>query len=156
MLFLLFQIGNDRYALDATQVAIVLPLARCKKVPGTPDWIEGVFSYCNQMVPVLDINMLATGKPAAVRLSTRLVLVHYTPPGQTTQLLGLIVEKTSETLRCDPAAFSDSGLNHEDTPYLGPVMQHAGGLLQRIEVQDLLDASARNILFPQGVQHERD
>lgn len=149
MLFLLFQIGNDRYALDATQVAIVLPLARCKKVPGAPGWVEGVFNYCDRMVPVLDINMLAAGKPAAVRLSTRLVLVHYTPPGQAAQLLGLIVEKASEMLRCDPDTFVDSGLNLDDTPYLGPVMRHPNGLVQRIEVQDLLDESVKNMLFPQ-------
>jgi chemotaxis-related protein WspB len=148
MLFLLFQIGRDRYALNTAQVAIVLPLARCKKVPGAPEWVEGLLTYGEQSVPVLDISRLALGRPAAALLSTRLVLVHYTPPGQSAQLLGLIMEKATETLQCDPAAFTDSGLAHEAAPYLGPVMQHAQGLIQRIEVQDLLDASVQKLLFP--------
>lgn len=150
MLFLLFQIGRDRYALNAAQVAIVLPLARCKKVPGAPDWVEGLFTYGTQSVPVLDVSQLALGQRAAPLLSTRLVLVHYTPAGQTPQLLGLIMEKATETLQCDPAAFVASGVANDATPYLGPVMQHTSGMIQRIDVHDLLDASVQKLLFPQG------
>jgi chemotaxis-related protein WspB len=35
-LFLLFSIGRDRYALQASDVAVVLSLAQCKALPGTP------------------------------------------------------------------------------------------------------------------------
>lgn len=150
MLFLLFQIGRDRYALSATQVAIVLPLARCKKVPGAPDWVEGLFNYGEQTVPVLDLSKLALGQAAVARLSTRLVLVHYTPDGQPAQLLGLIMEKATETLQCDPALFRESGLAHDNAQYLGQVMQHDYGLIQRIEVKDLIDVSVQKLLFPQG------
>lgn len=149
MLFLLFQIGRDRYALEAAQVALVLPLAQLKKVPGTPPWVMGLFNYNGQHIPVLDISLLATGQPAAARLSTRLVLVHYTPAGKPPQLLGLIVEKATNTLRCDPTDFSHSGLSNEDTPYLGPVLRRDDGLIQRINVQDLLDASVQALLFPE-------
>lgn len=151
MLFLLFHIGRDRYALDATQVAVVLPLARLKKVPGTPAWVSGLFSYGEQHVPVLDISLLTTGRQADLRLSTRLVLVHYTPAGQASQLLGLIVEKATETLRCDPADFSASGLSNDDARYLGPVLRRDDGLVQRIEVHDLLDVSVQALLFPEVV-----
>lgn len=150
MLFLLFQIGRDRYALNAAQVAIVLPHARCKKVPGAPDWVEGLFTYGTQSVPVLDVSQLALGQRAAPLLSTRLVLVHYTPVGQTPQLLGLVMEKATETLQCDPAAFVASGVANDAAPYLGPVMQHTSGMIQRIDVHDLLDTSVQKLLFPQG------
>lgn len=151
MLFLLFQIGRDRYALEAAQVALVLPLARLKEVPGTPPWVTGLFNYDGQHVPVLDVSLLATGQAAAARLSTRLVLVHYTPAGQAPQLLGLVVEKATDTLRCDPHDFSDSGLSNEDARYLGPVLRRDDGLIQRINVQDLLDASVQAALFPEVV-----
>lgn len=151
MLFLLFQIGRDRYALEAAQVALVLPLARLKEVPGTPAWVLGLFNYDGQHVPVLDVSLLATGQAAASRLSTRLVLVHYTPLGQTPQLLGLVVEKATDTLRCDPADFSDSGLSNQDARYLGRVLRRDDGLIQRINVQDLLDTSVQALLFPEVV-----
>jgi chemotaxis-related protein WspB len=61
----------------------------------------------------------------------------------------LIVEKATDTLRCDAAAFSASGVAHENARYLGPVMQHASGLIQWIKVADLLDTSIQALLFPE-------
>ena len=36
MLFLVFELGNDRYALDAAQIVEVLPLVALKQMPGAP------------------------------------------------------------------------------------------------------------------------
>jgi len=149
MLFLIFQIGNDRYALETSQVAVVLPPAPCKQVPDAPPWVRGIFSYDGRNVPVLDVSMLAIGKPAAERLSTRLVLTHYMPAGQAPQLLGLIVEKATDTLRCDAEDFIASGLLHENARYLGPVMRHQGELIQWVKVADMLDEAAQALLFPE-------
>jgi len=149
MLFLIFQIGNDRYALDTSQVAVVLPPAPCKQVPDAPAWVRGIFSYDGRNVPVLDVSMLALGTPAAAWLSTRLVLTHYTPAGQVPQLLGLIVEKATDTLRCEAGDFNDSGLLHENARYLGPVMRHGGELVQWVKVAAILDDAVQALLFPQ-------
>lgn len=147
-LFLLFYIGRDRYALPASDVAVVLPFVQCKQVPGVPPWVAGLFNYAGRHVPVIDICKLAEDRPTPQRMSTRLVLAHYTPVGQPQQLLGLILEKATDTLRCDPAQFFASGLSNEDARYLGPVMRHGNELLQWVTVQDLLDATTQALLFP--------
>ncbi|WP_016836504.1 chemotaxis protein CheW [Herbaspirillum lusitanum] len=149
MLFLIFQIGNERYALDAAQVAVVLPPAPCKQVPEAPPWVRGIFSHEGSNVPVLDVSMLALGTPAAARLSTRMVLVRYTPEGKTPQLLGLIVERATDTLRCEAADFTGSGLAHDNARYLGPVMRHGDSLIQWVKVADMLDAEVQALLFPE-------
>jgi chemotaxis-related protein WspB len=149
-LFLLFSIGRDRYALQASDVAAVLPLAPCKQVPGAPAWVAGLFSYGRGHVPVIDVGMLAQGQPAAALLSTRLVLAHYAPPGQPSRLLGLVLEKATDTLRCDPQDFLASGLSNQGARYLGPVLRHRDGLLQWITVAELLDDAIRTLLFEQA------
>jgi chemotaxis-related protein WspB len=149
MLFLIFQIGNERYALDVAQVAVVLPPAPCKQVPEAPPWVRGIFSHEGRNVPVLDVSMLALGTPAAARLSTRMVLAHYLPEGGESQLLGLIVERATDTLRCEAADFTGSGLAHDNARYLGPVMRHGDGLIQWIKVVDMLDADVQALLFPE-------
>ena len=150
MLCLLFQIGQERYAIASSEIAVVLPQVSCKQIPQAPAWVRGIFHYQGRHVPVLDTSMLALGRPAAARLSTRLVLVHYVPPaGGVAQLLGLIVEKATDTLRCEAADFSDSGLVHENARYLGPVMQHQGQLIQLIHVADLLEEHVCALLFAQ-------
>lgn len=153
-LFLLFSIGRDRYALQASDVAVVLPLAQCKALPGTPPWVRGLFSYGARHVPVIDLPQLATGRAAAVRVSTRLVLAHYAPPGHAPELLGLLLEQATDTLRCDPADFLASGISNEDARYLGPVMRHQDGLLQWVKVDELLDEPTRALLYPEGQAQE--
>src|SRR4051812_41962294 len=138
MLFLLFQLGKDRYALDASQVAEVLPLVNIKKLPQSPPGIAGAFSYRGTPTPVLDLSEFALGKPAQARLSTRLILVHYPTHNGKAELLGLIAEKATETLRRDVTEFTDAGVTNDNTPYLGPVTTDSRGIIQWIELNRLL------------------
>ena len=152
MLFILFQLGRDHYALDAAQVAEVLPLVQVKKIPRAPAGVAGVFTYRGAPVPVLDLSLLALGRPAHSRLSTRLLLVHYPDATGTKRLLGLIAEKATETLRREPGDFVASGVKSDGAPYLGPVVNDARGLIQWIEVDKLLPESVRDVLFKQTVE----
>jgi len=147
MLFILFQLGRDCYALDAAQVAEVLPLVRTKKIPRAPVGVAGVFTYHGAPVPVIDLSELALGRPSHARLSTRLLLVRYPDATGARRLLGLIAEKATETLRREPGDFVASGVRSDGAPYLGPVASDARGLIQWVEVEKLLPASVREVLF---------
>ena len=148
-LFLLFRIGSERYALRATEVAEVLPRLPLKPIAQAPNWVAGVFAYRGAVVPVIDLSALTFGQPAQTRTSTRLVLVNYRADEFTeVQLLGLILEQASDTLRCNPADFQPYGLDNRQAPYLGPVREDAQGLLQWVRVADLLDDQVRALLFP--------
>ena len=133
-LFLVFRIGNERYALQAIEVAEVLPRLPLKPIAKAPDWVAGVFAYRGAVVPVIDLSALTFGEPAQVRTSTRLV--------------GLILEQATDTLRCHPTEFQPYGLDNRQAPYLGPVREDAQGLLQWVRVADLLDERVRGLLFP--------
>ena len=148
-LFLVFRIGNERYALQAIEVAEVLPRLPLKPIPRAPEWVAGVFAYRGAVVPVIDLSALTFGQPAQTRTSTRLVLVNYRADEFTeVQLLGLILEQASDTLRCNPADFQPYGLDNRQAPYLGPVREDAQGLLQWVRVADLLDDQVRALLYP--------
>jgi len=149
MLCLLFQIGQERYAIDTREIVVVLPLQVCKQIAQAPAWVCGILHHEGRNVPVLDMSMLALGRPAAARLSTRLVLVQYvSAPGAAAQLLGLVLEKATDTLRCNADDFTASGLVNENARYLGPIMAHRGQLIQWLNIAALLDASAQAQLFP--------
>jgi chemotaxis-related protein WspB len=148
-LFLVFHVGNERFALQAIEVAEVLPRLPLKPIARAPEWVAGVFAYRGAVVPVIDLSALTFGHPAQARTSTRLVLVHYRPDAATpAQLLGLILEQATDTLRCNPADFQPYGLDNRQAPYLGPVREDAQGLLQWVRVADLLDDQVRALLFP--------
>jgi chemotaxis-related protein WspB len=147
MLFLLFRLADDRYALDVAQVAEVLPLLQIKQIPMAPAGVAGAINYHHGPVPVIDLSELAFGRPATRRLSTRIVLVHYPDGDGTPRLLGLIVEKATETMRRDPRDFVASGIHDDGTSYLGPVVADEHGLIQWVAVDKLLPGVIRDLLF---------
>lgn len=150
MLFLLFQLGGDRYALDAGQIVEVLPLVALKALPGAARGVAGLLDYRGTAVPVVDLAAMALGTPAAARVSTRLLIVRYPSPAGDHRLLGLLAERTTETIRRDPADFQPVGVANDGARYLGPVIHDPSGLIQRVEIGGLLDAELRAVLFPQA------
>ena len=148
MLFLLFRLGKDRYALPAVQVAEVLPMLELKQIPQAPPAVRGAFDFRGRPVPLIDLSLMALGKPAREQLSTRIVLVDYPDGHGGTRPLGLLAEQVTETLRRQPGDFRDTGVELPDAPWLGPVASDAGGLVQRVDVEQLLTPEVRALLFP--------
>jgi chemotaxis-related protein WspB len=118
-----------------------------KQLPQAPHGVAGVFNHGGAPVPVIDLCLWALGRPARSRLSTRLILVHYFDGGGAQHLLGLIAEKATGTVQRAPSDFIASGVAARETPYLGPVAADARGLIQRIEINQLLSDTVRDALF---------
>ena len=148
MLFLLFRLGKDRYAIEASRVAEVLPMLEVKRIPQAPPAVRGAFDFRGTPVPLLDLTQLALGRDAPEQLSTRIVLVHYPDESGRTRLLGLLAEHVTETLRRDPGEFRDAGVEVPDAPWLGKVASDVGGLVQWVQVEQLLPPELRALLFP--------
>ncbi|QXH55659.1 chemotaxis protein CheW [Pseudomonas maumuensis] len=149
VLYLQFRIADQRFALDVREVVEVLPCRTLKPIAQAPSWVAGVLAHRGALVPVVDVSALSFGAPAQSRSSTRLVLVHYrADPRRPDLQLGLILEQATDTLRCAPDAFQPYGLDNAEARYLGPVRQDARGLLQRIQVDDLLSDAVRELLYP--------
>ncbi len=147
MLFLVFQIGRDRYALEAKRVVQVLPLLRLKCLPQAPKGVAGVFLYHGQAVPAVDLSELTLGKPAAELFSTRLIVLEYPGPGNKKHLLGLIAEKATEVMQREPQDFVNSGFSIKAAPYLGPVLRDSSGPIQWLREQHLLSGPIQQLLF---------
>src|SRR5436853_7649828 len=98
MLFLLFQLGNDRYALEAIRVVEVVPLLTLKQWAQGPPGLAGIFNYRGQPVPAIDLAQVAGGRAASERLSTRIIIVNHTDGSGKNHLLGLIAEHATEVV----------------------------------------------------------
>ncbi|MBL6751289.1 MAG: chemotaxis protein CheW [Nevskia sp.] len=147
MLYLLFQLGADRYAIAAGEVVRVLPLVELRAIPHAPEGVAGIFDYGGRPVPALDLSRLLLGRPAQARMSTRIVLVRQPDAAGAEHLLGLIAEHATDTVRLEPAAFAPSGVRSQAAPYLGDVSTSGSRLVQRIDLQQLLPAAVRAALF---------
>jgi chemotaxis-related protein WspB len=150
MLFLVFRLGNDRYAIEAAQVVEVLPLVNAKVIPRAPTAVAGIFNYHGAPVPLIDLAGLALGTSSRRWMSTRIILVTYRDDSDQARLIGLLAEQATETLRRPDVDFTAAGVTPAGSPYLGPVITDGSGIVQRIDITKLLSESVREQLYQQA------
>lgn len=139
MLLLLLRVGDQRYGLDAGDIAEVVPWVPLLPVPQAPAWIAGLLRHRDGIAPVVDLVQLITGTPAARRLSTRIVLLYRAGEAP----VGLLAEGVTETARIDPARLRALGVQAPDAPWLGPIALEVDGPLQLVRWTDLVPAALR-------------
>lgn len=152
MLFLLFQLGDDRYALQANAVVEVVPLLALKRLPHAPKGVAGVLNYRGRPVPAVDLCQLTAGHPASERLSTRIIIVNFRDQHGTNRLLGLVAERATQLVRKDATRFAQAGVAIGAAPYLGPILADGQGPIQWVYEQRLLSEPVCNLLFPDPAQ----
>jgi chemotaxis-related protein WspB len=147
MLFLVFQIGKDAYAIDVGQVAQVLPLVHYKQIPHAPTGLAGLFNYHGTIVPLIDLTELALGRRSEAKMSTRIILANYERESGERRFIGLLAEQVMETLRRERTDFADPGMSTTISPYLGPITTDNGRIIQQIEINRLLPVDLADHLF---------
>jgi chemotaxis-related protein WspB len=148
MLFLLFRLGDDHYALDTTDVVTVLPVVELKRVPMAPPGVAGVFSYQGAPVPVIDLAQQALGNETRRHLHTRIVVIRDRTNAADARLLGLLVEHATGMLRRSPTDFTDARVAGPE--YLGPVTGDGTRVVQWVRPEHLLTPDVRARLFRQA------
>ena len=143
MLLLVFQAGAERFGLEVSRIVEVIPAPLLRPVPWAPETVAGLFDYHGAIVPVIDMSRQLAGEAARMLLSTRVVLVDY----DGSNVLGLLAERATETVTCREEDWRPSGLAVGEAPYLGGILKHQGGMIQRVTVEGLLPDSLRETLF---------
>ncbi len=147
MLFVLFHLGPDRYALEASRVVEVVPLLALKRLPQAPRGMAGMFIYRGRPVPALDLCELTVNRSAIEHLSTRIIIVNHSDPPEPVRLIGLIAERVTETIRREPKDLVDAAVQFPAAPFLGPVLMDDRGMIQLITTQKLVREELRELLF---------
>ena len=147
MLLLSFNVGEEKYAISAKQIIEILPLTSLKPIPKSPLYIAGLLDFRGLPVPVIDLCQLTNEQDYNKVLSSRIVLVNYIGKNYKNYTLGLIAEKVTEMLDVTKEEFSSSGITLEETSYLGDVTNHDGGMIQYIEINELLTEDVQCMLF---------
>ena len=148
LLFLVIRLGADHYAIEAAQVVEVVTLVRLKALHGAPHGTAGVMNYRDEPVPVIDLNLLATGSHTPAMTAARIVVVRYAPEAGRNGVVGLLVPEATQTLRLETDRFTDAGLRTDGSRYLGPVLTTPDGVIQLVSVSALLTTALRDALFP--------
>lgn len=145
MLLLVFEVGKNRYGIEASEIVEVLPIVSLKKVPHTPHYVAGLFSYRGTATPVIDLQALLGESAARTLLSTRIIIVRIGRNGDGQRCLGLMAEQVTETVRYESNDFQPAGVR--SAPYLGEVSTAAGLFIQKVTVDEILSEELKSLLF---------
>ncbi len=143
MLCLLFQLGDALCAVEAARLVEVLSFVQLGRARSATPGLAGMLDYHGESVPVLDACLLHLGRPSHARLSTRIILFE---PAASAHgpLLGMVVERATEALPLDRAAFAGPGA-------FGPTGETPRGPAQWVELDSLVPAGFR---APKAAQAE--
>ncbi len=145
MKVLVFSIGPDRYGMRLGAIRRVLPVVELKQLPLAPDYVAGVMDLHGEPVPVIDLSRLAGVTAEQLCFDTRIVLVDYPAGDGAPRQLGLLAEHVIGIETLDAGALADSGV--DAAPFLGQVAGTAAGMLQLVELGELLAPDVRALLF---------
>lgn len=147
MLFVQIYLDDHRYVLSTSNVIEIVPGVRLTPMPGIPSYIPGLCSYRRLSVPVIDLCELFLNRSASKKLSTRIIFVNSSRKGKGNKIIGLLVEKATETLKLDEETFVHSGVKNNNMPFIGPVVSDDSGLITRILTEEIFDMVDGELLF---------
>jgi len=139
MLVLLFFIGDIMYTIKCDNVREIAPMVKLKSVPHTPDFFAGYFNYRGAIVPVIDLCRLIQGSPCRMRMSTRIILVDYPGKDNTSNIIGLMAERVTETVKKPRESFILPNIRSKNAPYLGGIVMEENEMIQYIDLEMLPD-----------------
>lgn len=147
MLHVLFRLGDDAYAISADAVQEILPLVEIRPIGETPPWVSGVVLRHGRLLPVVDLVAHRCGRPAESLISTRILVLDVENAAGEPARIGAVVERMTDTLRRDPAAFESSGIRRTGDRPIGRLAFDDGQLIQRVEVADLVTPEVADALL---------
>ena len=76
MKLVVFQLGVDLFAADVVSVDRVLRYSPPNSVPDVPRWVEGVFEYRGEVVPVIDLRRRIELAEPTITPETRTIVLN--------------------------------------------------------------------------------
>ena len=101
--YLSFSLGGEEYGLDILKVKEIRGWETVRPLPDTPDYIKGVLDLRGTIVPILDLRLrFSVGE--AEYAPTTVIIVVSVETGESSQVVGIVVDGVSDVLDVTAAA----------------------------------------------------
>jgi purine-binding chemotaxis protein CheW len=99
--YLTFQLREEDFALDVSNVREILEFNSVTKVPRTPDYMRGVINLRGSVVPVLDMRLKFGMSITEKTVDTCIIVVEVLIEGEHT-IIGALVDSVQEVFSLEP------------------------------------------------------
>lgn len=145
--YILMEVDNVMYAVPSEQVLRVEMVETITRVPNAPEFVEGVVSARNQVIPVISLRKRFSLPPVEKTMRTRMIIVRVEGRAGERQV-GMIADSSREFLQINPEQIRPvpDGLTGPGVLYLEGVATLPRGLVLIINLPALLTEGERNTL----------
>lgn len=130
-----FNLADEEYGITITQVQEVIRKPAITRIPGMPDFIEGVINLRGKIIPVIDLRKRFELELQKDTDKTRIVVAQ-----SADQVVGLIVDAVSEVINLDNEQIDPipPTITAIDAEYLSGVGKMEKRLVILINLENLL------------------
>lgn len=140
-LHVIFEAGDDLYAVPASGVSAIVPCAALRHVPGAPSEVAGILNLGGLQVPVVDCGLLLADRPCELRRSTRIIICQ-----STGFPLGLLAGNVTRVERLSDEEFQPAAARATEPRCAGPVALIGSRFVQRIDPSAILTPEVAAVL----------
>lgn len=147
MLYLIFELDKQIYAIDSKEIIEIIPNLNFTSVPNAPEFIKGIFNYRGTAVPVIDLLKMNGGGFIPNKLTTKILIVNYSPAKTIEKTIGLLTENIIGAEHIAEDDIKNTGMEIEQAKYVGDVVNRKDMMIQIINVNKLLSKDVQKIIF---------
>lgn len=147
MLAVVWEVGEERFTIDASQVVEVVPVVALHRAAGMPVWVLGLGDYHGRLIPILDGARLVEVAAEPSRLGSRILVVAVEVCGAR-RLVGLQVSAVQGVASIDVTdAAGHRGFLSAEAPHLAEVVRIGERTARRVVLDRFLSGVRGELLF---------
>lgn len=124
MEFVLFNSGNQKFALPLSNIERVIPIIGITKIPELPSFVPGIINFHSEFIPVVDMQALIGRNKREVNLLDHLIII------QTQHLkLALWTERVIQTFSVEQNDISSSACLAFEHQYVNGLVRREDGTI---------------------------
>lgn len=135
-IYQLVVINDEQYALPVHSINSVLALENLLRLPGTPQWVNGVVHIRNAIVPVVNLNDLIDVRSPEHQSTSPLLILLCNPLNSRRWLALCVTDLTSIMLKND---LDDMPSNPSTHPCLVKIVQHKSQKIHLLDINRLFE-----------------
>ncbi len=141
----LFKVADQTYGVEIQQVQRLLPIPPITRIPGAPEFVEGVIEVRGDVVPVVNMKARLGLDDTSYPQDGRVIIVE----AHGSQL-GLMVDAVTEVFRiaADAIETPEQASLKVDDPMLKGIGKDGERLIVLVEAEHILSAEAHQQLAP--------
>jgi purine-binding chemotaxis protein CheW len=135
MKVIVFQIGNEEYAVSVDQVGSIERVQSITRVPQTTNFVKGIINLRGVIIPVIDLRIRFGMEEIDHTESTRIIIIHLNDIE-----VGLIVDVANDVLDLpeDTIESAPEVIGTVNVDYISGVAKHEKRLLILLDLQKVL------------------